>query len=227
MYSVNRFKRFLLLLILLLSVAVIADEPEVNRWEAAIQAFETMDKENPPKQEAVLFVGSSSIRMWKTLDTDFPNIDVINRGFGDSEVEDLVYFANRIVIPYHPRLVVVYSGDNDIARGKSPENVLQDFRTFVQAVHDSLPETHIAYIAIKPSLARWDKVEQMKKANDLIQKFIRQNPKLEYIDIFTPMIGKDGKPRPELFIDDGLHLNVQGYQLWVEKVKPFLKPFSK
>ena len=227
MYSVNRFKRFLLLLILLLSVAVIADEPEVNRWEAAIQAFETMDKENPPKQEAVLFVGSSSIRMWKTLDTDFPNIDVINRGFGDSEVEDLVYFANRIVIPYHPRLVVVYSWDNDIARGKSPENVLQDFRTFVQAVHDSLPETHIAYIAIKPSLARWDKVEQMKKANDLIQKFIRQNPKLEYIDIFTTMIGKDGKPRQELFINDGLHLNVQGYQLWVEKVKPFLKPFSK
>ena len=150
MYSVNRFKRFLLLLILLLSVAVIADEPEVNRWEAAIQAFETMDKENPPKQGAVLFVGSSSIRMWKTLKTDFPNIDVINRGFGGSGVEDLVYFANRIVIPYHPRLVVVYSGVNDIARGKSPENVLQDFRTIVQAVHNSLPETPFTTYPLAP-----------------------------------------------------------------------------
>jgi len=216
-------RRFVVLFILLISVATLAEQPNTNRWETAIQAFEMQDKENPPKPGAVLFVGSSSIRLWNTLATDFPDIDVLNRGFGGSEISDLVYYAKRIIIRYQPRLMVVYSGDNDIAGGKNPQTVLQDFRALVEAVHDTLPDTRIALIAIKPSIARWDKVEQMKKANELLQDFIEKNPMLEYIDIFTPMIGKDGKPRAELFIDDGLHLNAEGYKLWVEKVRPWMK----
>ena len=215
--------KFFLPFIVLIFALTQSGQSEENRWEAAINTFETNDADNPPKNDAVLFVGSSSIRMWKTSASDFPSTDVINRGFGGSEISDLVTFANRIVIPYQPRLILVYSGDNDIAGGKSPQRILEDFCTFVETVHDTLPDTPIAFISIKPSLARWNKVKEMKKANELLRDYIDKNPKLEYIDIFTPMICDDGEPRSELFLDDGLHLNARGYKLWVEKVEPFVK----
>ncbi|HKJ68839.1 MAG TPA: SGNH/GDSL hydrolase family protein [bacterium] len=194
-----------------------------DRWESAIQAFEAQDEQNPPPEGAVLFAGSSSIRGWESLQQDFPFVQVIQRGFGGSEMEDLLYYADRIVLPYKPAVIIVYEGDNDIANGKSPDRVFADFRRFVEKVHAALPDTRIGYIAIKPSFARWNLIEEMAEANQMIREFTLWRSNLEYIDIFSSMLGLDGKPRKELLIEDGLHLTPAGYHLWTEMVTPYLQ----
>jgi len=194
-----------------------------NKWEKDIAAFERADLCQPPPANAVLFVGSSSIRMWNTLSNDFPGVPLIQRGFGGSELSDTIHFAPRIIFPYAPRLIVVYAGDNDIANGKSAQKVFSDFKTMVEKVKQRLPGTRVAYLAIKPSIARWKLIEQIKTANSLIENWSRQDPQLAYIDIATPMLGTDGKPRPELFLADGLHLTPAGYKVWVETVRPHLQ----
>ena len=194
----------------------------VSKWETEIAAFETSDKTNPPPKDAILFVGSSSIRLWKTLAQDFPGHSVINRGFGGSQLADSIAFADRIVIPNRPKMVLVYAGDNDIAAGKTSEQVLADFKAFAGKVQTALPETRIAFISIKPSLGRWQLVDKMKIANRLIADYARQKKNLMFIDVFTPMLGPDGEPRKELFVADGLHLNAKGYDLWTSIIAPHL-----
>jgi len=148
---------------------------------------------------------------------------VINRGFGGSQMADSVELAERIVLPYQPRQIVVYAGDNDIAAGKSPEQVGADFQAFVKKVHAVLPQTRIGYLAIKPSGSRWKLVEKMKAANQLIADFTKKDERLAFIDTFTPILGEDGQPKEELFKADKLHLNEKGYAVWVGVVRPFLK----
>ena len=198
-----------------------AAPPAVDRWEGAIRAFEKADAENPPEKGGVLFIGSSSIRMWD-LPRYFPDLAATNRGFGGSQVADSLRYADRILLPYAPRTVVLYAGDNDVAAGKSPEQVADDFRRFVEKVHGRLPDTRVVYIAIKPSLARWKLVEPMRRANRLIHDQTEKSPHLAFVDVDGPMIGADGKPRRELFLDDGLHLNDAGYRLWTSLVRPAL-----
>ncbi len=192
------------------------------RWEKSIAAFEAQDKKQPPPRNAILFVGSSSIRLWK-LNDSFPKLDVINRGFGGSEIADSTHFADRIILKHAPRTVVLYAGDNDIAKGKSPEQVSKDFAQFVKTIHAKLPKTKIAFLAIKPSIKRWNLVGKMKAANASIQTQCQQDDRLVYVDIFKPMLDDDGKPRPELFAKDGLHLNAAGYQLWTQVVSGHVK----
>ncbi len=193
-----------------------------KRWENAIAQFEAADAKHPPAPGGVVFVGSSSIRLWK-LPVSFPKLHAVNRGFGGSQMEDSLYYADRIIIPYAPRTVVLYAGDNDIAAKKTPEQVCDDFKALVKQVQAALPETRILYLPIKPSLKRWALVDKMKRANALIHKFIETDSRLEYVDTFTPMLGEDGKPRKELFAQDGLHLNDEGYRLWTKQLKPYLK----
>ena len=194
-----------------------------TKWEKEIAAYEASDKTNPPPHDAALFIGSSSIRLWKTLAEDFQEYKVINRGFGGSQIIDSVAFADRIAIPYKPRMILLYAGDNDIAAGKSPEEVLADFKAFARKVRPRLSETKVAFISIKPSPSRWEFAEKIKAANRLIEDFCRQDERLIYIDVFNPMLGADGKPRPELFVEDMLHLNLKGYALWTALIRPRLK----
>lgn len=212
-----------LLIGFLASPAVRAGE---DRWEKAIQKFEAQDRESPPPTGETLFIGSSSIRKWK-LEKYFPQMKTINRGFGGSQIADSVRYLSRILLPCRPRAVVFYAGDNDIASGKSPETVLADYKRFVAGVHKGLPKTSIIFVSIKPSLARWDLVKKMRKANGLVRDFSKKDARLSYVDIDTPMIGEDGKPRPELFAPDGLHLNDTGYELWTKLVKKALKAAEK
>lgn len=184
-----------------------------SRWEKNIAAFEAADKEQMPPVNGIVFVGSSSIVRWP-LDESFPNLPVIQRGFGGSQLSDSVHFADRIVIPYRPATVVIYAGDNDLGSGKTPQRVLSDYQKFVAKVHKALPETRILYIAVKPSIKRWSLVDKVKETNALIEQAAAKNPRLGYIDIFTPMLGTDGQPREELFVKDGLHLSDKGYALW-------------
>lgn len=210
-------------LVLRVPVDAPAAEP-LARWEPEIRAFEAADRENPPPKTAILFIGSSSIRLWKTLATDFKEHPVINRGFGGSHMEDSVALADRIVLPYQPRQIFVYAGDNDLAAGKTPERVLGDFQAFVEKVHGRLEETRIAYISIKPSPSRWHLADKIRTANRLVREFTATDRRLDYVDVFTPMLGTDGSPREELFVGDKLHLNEHGYRLWAKTVRPHLAP---
>ncbi|MEX2215906.1 MAG: SGNH/GDSL hydrolase family protein [Phycisphaeraceae bacterium] len=227
MKSLLKLTLLLLLVFTFAAPTLAADESaakknDPTKWEKTIAGFEAKDKESPPKKGGVLFIGSSSIRMWK-LDSSFPDLGGLNRGFGGSQIEDSTYFADRIVMPYEPRLIVIYAGDNDLAAGKSPVTVAEDFRAFVKKVRAKLPKVKIAYIAIKPSIARLKLMDSVCQANQLIGKDCEADELLAFVDIASPMLGDDGKPREELFLKDGLHLNEEGYKVWTKVLLPFLK----
>jgi lysophospholipase L1-like esterase len=196
--------------------------PDNSKWEKDIAAFEASDKTNPPPRGALLFIGSSSIRLWKTLPADFPEHKVVNRGFGGSEIADSVRFAERIVFPYQPSAIVMYAGGNDINAGHSPAQVLADFKAFVAKVRAKLPDTPVAYISIAPNPARWAQVDRVREANRLIAEFAGADPKLRFIDTFPHMLGEDGKPKPDIFSEDRLHMNAKGYELWTSILRPHL-----
>jgi lysophospholipase L1-like esterase len=206
----------------MLPIASVSADHDPSRWEKYIARFEAADKKQMPQPDGVLFIGSSSIRMWKTLEQDFPGLPVINRGFGGSQIADSNHFAGRIVHPYKPRQIVLYAGDNDVAGGKSPETVLADFQQFLKTVRAKLPKVRVSFIAIKPSLSRWKLSGKMAMANSLVRDACGKDKRLDYIDIWQPMLDDNGKPRPDLFLGDGLHLNAKGYALWTSIVKPHL-----
>lgn len=194
-----------------------------EKWEKAIEAFEKQDAAKLPPQDGIVFVGSSSIVKWKLADY-FSDLPCIQRGFGGSQLADSVYFAPRIVTRYKPKTVVLYAGDNDLAAGKTPEQVAADFRAFVKVVHDELPKTKIIYIAIKPSVARWKLIDKVRAANKLTaDACAKDSARLVFLDIDPLMLDANGQPDPALFVKDGLHLSDAGYKRWAEKLKPLLK----
>jgi lysophospholipase L1-like esterase len=193
-----------------------------SQWEPDIAQFEAHDRANPPKPGSIVFVGSSSIKMWATLDRDFPGVPVLNRGFGGSEAGDVAQFAERIVVPYKPPVVVFYAGDNDLAAGKTPAQVLAAFQTFVGTMHRELPATRVVFVSIKPSIARWNIVDKMRAANQLVRDYASTDDRLSYVDVFTPMLDASGQPRRELFLEDGLHMTPAGYAIWRELIAPLI-----
>jgi lysophospholipase L1-like esterase len=207
----------------LLQAAGCSSELPPSPWEDAIRAFEAGDRAAPPAPGGIVFVGSSSIRLWK-LSESFPDLPVINRGFGGSFISDSVRFAPRIVVPYKPRLVVFYAGDNDVAAGKSPETLLEDFKSFASSVLETLPSVRIIFISIKPSPSRWHLIETVRRANELIRAFTQTDSRLAFLDVVAPMLGADGKPRQELFVEDRLHMNAEGYRLWTSLLRPLIEP---
>lgn len=214
------------LVALLLSTAALAADPSAERWGKAIAAFEEQDKQSAPAQEGIVFVGSSSIRLWD-LKKGLPDLPCVNRGFGGSHMADSAYFADRIIIPYRPRVVVVYAGGNDIAAGKSPEQVADDFQALVKKVHAALPQTKIYFVSLFPTVARQKIDDKLKQANTLIQEFTKSDPRLGYIDTRTRMTAADGGPRPELLRADNLHMNDAGYAIWNEIVGPVVSAAYK
>lgn len=209
---------------LLCTVVVIPAGAQVtDRFEADIAAFEAKDKVSPPPKGEIVFVGSSTIRLWDTA-AAFPDLKIINRGFGGSVLADAVRYAERIVIPYEPRLVVVYSGDNDIAQGMTSEQVAIEFERFVRVVHARLPQTRILFLGVKPSILRWLQEGRMDMANNLIRAICEKDDRLGFLDLGGAMLGWDEKPRPELFVSDGLHMTAEGYRIWNAVVRPFLLP---
>jgi lysophospholipase L1-like esterase len=192
-----------------------------SKWESEISAFEANDRTNPPPKDCIVFVGSSSIRFWAGLKSDFPGLPVVNRGFGGSEIADSVNLAARIIVPYTPRQVVVYAGGNDIAAGKSPEVVYGDFVALVARIHQDLPGTRIAFIASAPNPKRWAMVDKVKKLNSLVEAYCRDH-KLDFIDVFPLMLGPDALPKPDIYREDGLHMNLKGYAIWRDAVRPYL-----
>lgn len=193
-------------------------------WEFSIQKFEAEDRVHPPKPGAIIFLGSSSINFWKTLVSDMAPLDVTNRGFGGLQLAHVNHFADRIVIPYRPRAIVLYAGDNDLSWpwSKSPQTVLGDFKQFVSIVHTALPDTWIFYVSMKPSPTRWSHWPTEREANRMIGNYASTQERVQFIDITPPMLDANGVVRRDLFRWDGLHMNPRGYALWTALIKPIL-----
>jgi lysophospholipase L1-like esterase len=192
------------------------------RWEAEVAAYEAADRESPPPKDGILFIGSSTIRLWKTLATDFPGREVVNRGFGGTEIRDATHFADRLIFPHEPRQIFLRAGGNDIHAGRLPEQVAADFAEFVRVVRTRLPNSEILYIAVSPSPARWDEAEKSRELNRRIRELARGMPSVRFVDAYDVSLGPDGRARPELFVEDRLHFNREGYSLLAERVRPFL-----
>jgi hypothetical protein len=221
----NRTMILLIITLCSLSISNAQTEPAENnpaaRWEETIRSFEDWDKKNSFPPDAVLFVGSSSIRLWPTREC-FGQFDVINRGFGGSQISDVVYFTGRVVLPYKPKVIVFYAGDNDIAGGKTAERVFEDYRKFVGLVQKQLPTTRIIFISIKPSGSRWSLWNIMKQANKMIEDFSKKDDRLYYFDGAAPLLNNDNRPNNDLFLNDRLHLNDKGYELWTKLLTPVI-----
>jgi len=217
-----RFAVGLILCLGMVSPPRTAYPADFARWEKEIEAYEQADRVSPPPRGGLLFIGSSTIRLWKTLAQDFPQHRVTNRGFGGSQIADSTYFAERIIFPYAPRMVLLRAGGNDIHAGKSPEQVFSDFKAFVAKVHQRLPGTEIAYIALSPSIARWEKRDNEAALNKMVLQYAREAAGLKYIDASSISLESDGTPRAELFVADKLHFSPEGYKLLAEAVRPHL-----
>jgi lysophospholipase L1-like esterase len=190
-----------------------AADPDPARFAPDIARFERWDSQNVFPERGVLFVGSSSIVNWPTA-VRFPGLPVINRGFGGSQISDVNHFVEQTVLKYAPEVIVFYAGNNDITADKTPQQVLGDYRRFVDAVLARKSDTRIIYISIHPSIARWARWPQMQEANALIRAYSGTDPRLRYVDISAPMLGSDGRPMPQLFVADGLHMTPAGYDIW-------------
>jgi lysophospholipase L1-like esterase len=210
-----------------LALAACASTPEASppqtpapgpaRFDTAIAAFEASDRTAMPPRCATLFVGSSTIRFWDTLAADFPSRTVINRGFGGSTVWEVDAYFSRIVTPYHPKEIVFYAGDNDLAglnsTPRTPDEVYADFVHFMDMKTAALGSTPVWFISVKPSLLRWSLQGQMTAINDKVRALAARRDDLAYIDIVPSMLGPDGQPKP-IFREDRLHMTAEGYRLW-------------
>ena len=194
-------------------------------WLPAIERFEAADREQPPPQGAVLFVGSSSIRLWRSLEQDMAPRAVINRGFGGAGLADVVRYADRIVSSYEPSAVVLYAGENDLAPATSPatpEAIGQMLGDLIAQVRDAGLEAPILFLSIKPSPARWERWEVLARANEIVASMAANDPGLHFVDVASSLVAPTGEPDPTLYAADGLHLNDAGYAAWSTIVRDAL-----
>jgi lysophospholipase L1-like esterase len=195
---------------------------DYTKWEKEVAAYEAADRQNPPPRDGILFIGSSTIRLWRTLSEDFPHHKVINRGFGGTEIVDSTHFANRLIFPYEPKQIFLRAGGNDLHAGRTPREVAADFLNFVRTVHERLPKAEILYIALSPAPARWGEGDKARELNRLIREMALELPRVGFVDAYDISLTADGRARPELFVKDRLHFAPEGYKLLAERVRPFL-----
>lgn len=192
------------------------------KWEKAVAAFEAADKASPPPKGAVLFVGSSTIVRWKTMAADFPGVTTLNRGFGGNQIKDSTHYAERMIFPYEPSMIFLRAGGNDINAGWPAADVFEDYKKFVAKMRAKFPGIPIAYMGLCPTIKRWEQVEEGNKLNALIAAYCKENEGLSYIDCSKMTLDSEGKPRPELFVEDMLHHSPEGYKLLAAAARPYL-----
>ncbi len=218
--AIPHFGLLLLVVTQVLGSIALAERP----WADQMEQFEASDRETLPVAGGVVFLGSSSIRLWD-LEKWFPDLEgpVLNRGFGGSQIHHSTAELPLLVLKHKPRIIVFYAGDNDINAGKTAEEVDVNFKAFVNQLNAKLPETKIYFIAIKPSLARWNLAPIIQDANQRIRHYCDSDDRLNFIDIWPPMLNEKGTPRAELLREDGLHLTDEGYAIWSDMVMQALQ----
>jgi lysophospholipase L1-like esterase len=212
--------KYLLLIVCISFSATIFAQPFADE----IQAFKNQDKINPPPANAILFVGSSSFRKWTDVSSYFPGYTIINRGFGGSTFPDVIRYTNDIIIPYHPKQIVIYCGDNDLASSDAvtADTVFERFRVLFELIRTSLPGENIVYVSIKPSPSRVQLREKMEKANLLIQTYLSISSHASFADVYHKMLNADGSIMKDIFLEDNLHMNAKGYAIWQKVINPYL-----
>jgi len=195
--------------------------PDPARFAEAFETFAHWDAQNAYPRDGILFVGSSSIVRWNTADA-FPDLPVINRGFGGSHASDALHWVSEAVLKYDPAIVVYYEGDNDTGAGKKAEPIARDVERFMSAVLAHDPATQIVIMSIKPSLLRWSVWDEAQKANGLLKAYADTQPNVQYVDVGSDMLGADGQPIREYLVDDLLHMTPAGYEVWNRIMGPIL-----
>jgi len=225
-------KTCMVLFICAISINGLSQEAELNdkqtysdpsRFENAIQEFENIDKKQPPPEGAIVCIGSSSMRGWHpTIRKDLAPLTIIPRGFGGSNMNDALYYVDRVIMPYKPRAVVIYEGDNDVAQGILPHLIADTFRQLVSKIHKQLPTARIYFLSVKPSIRRWEMWPEMQEVNRLIESECSKDSRLTFVDVASGMLGEDGKPRSDIFKEDNLHMVRNGYFIWRDALRPIL-----
>jgi lysophospholipase L1-like esterase len=216
---------WLALAVVCVAVGACRAQPNPERWQKSMERFAEQDRAKPPPKHGVVFVGSSSIALWTDVAKQFSEHAVLNRGFGGSILPDVLHYLDRVVLAYEPKVVVLFCGGNDLNAKRTPEQVHEDFQTFVRRVHEKLPKTHIVYISIHRPPGRQSQAELISRVNALVAQSCATEPKLTFVNVHDAML-KDGKPNPELYRDP-LHPSAKGYALWVEKLRPVLRDLAK
>jgi lysophospholipase L1-like esterase len=212
----------ILFLFLLLSFAYV--NAQNTPFSSEIQDFKKQDSIQFPPKNSILFVGSSSFRKWDDIQSYFPGYTIINRGFGGSTIPDAIRYADEIIFPYEPKQILIYEGDNDLAFSDkiTPDSVLSRFTKLFTLIREKLPNTSIAFVAIKPSPSRQKLMPKMQQANSLIKNFLKNKKNTAFIDVYHKMLNKDGTPIKDIFLEDDLHMNAKGYHIWQKAIQPYL-----
>ncbi|MBI3542439.1 MAG: hypothetical protein HY075_04080 [Deltaproteobacteria bacterium] len=198
------------------------DMPKPPSYEQRVAQYERDDERDPPPRNAVLFAGSSSVELWK-LSKWFPDVKTINRGVSGSQYKDLSRFVDRVVVRYKPRTVVLYSGDNDVAAGRAPEEIAEEAGRVVARIRAQLPDTPIVVIAVKPSLKQLKRLDAIRRTGSLLEALVQHTSNARFVNVYPLMLDAKGLPRRELFRSDGLHMTDKGYAIWTALLEPMLK----
>jgi len=211
----------LVLLVLLPCSYLLSQDPA--RFKTEIDSLSRLVIENPESKRVLLFTGSSSIRMWKDVQEYFPDYYAINTGFGGSHMSDLLFYLEDVVLQYHPGQVFIYEGDNDVGDGKKAARIRRDTRKVVMAINQSLPGSQICLISPKPSPARWELKTEYEKVNNSLSSYASKTGGVDFIDVWQVMLNPDGTPIKHVFLEDSLHMNKAGYDIWAEEIIKFVK----
>jgi len=216
-------KKIFLALCVLICSSLFAQNTKPAFWND-IQQFRKQDSVQPPPSNAILFVGSSSFTRWTDVQNYFPGYTIINRGFGGSTLVDVLHYEEDVIFKYNPKQILIYCGENDFASSDTitPTTVFNRFKTLFSEIRTVYPKVPIAYISMKPSPSRWNLRDKFMTGNHLIEDYLKKQKNAQFISVWKPMLGSDGKPKKELFVEDNLHMNAQGYAIWQKIIQPTL-----
>ncbi len=207
-----------------LALIVFTSSADAQPFIDEINAYQHEDSINPLRRNPILFVGSSSFRLWKDYQSYFPGYTIMNRGVGGSSLPDIIRYTDQIIIPYQPRQILIYCGENDFASSDTvtAAMVVGRFRELFTKIRKQLPKVPIAYVSIKPSPSRAMHREKSIEANEAIRQYLSVQSKASFINVWDVMLGEDGKPLPDIFLKDSLHMNAQGYTIWQKQITKYL-----
>jgi len=217
-------QRQLIIVLAFISIPILSVGQKLDRFEKTILEYEQEDKKHGIIPGTIVFTGSSSIRMWKSLTDDMSPFPVINRGFGGSTIPEVTYYADRIIKPHQPKIIVFYCGENDLSNDESKSKLaLKSFKLFSRYMEENLPETKVFFLAIKPSIKRWNYWPKLVDANNKIKKFIDKHDLYYYVDTASEMLDENDVVLQDIFLEDNLHMNDKGYTIWTNTIKPILE----
>lgn len=213
----------IILTLLISKVSVFSQNDPQTRWDKSIAQYEHKDSVSKPEPGGILMLGSSSFTIWQDVGDYFPGRNMVNRGFGGSQMSDVLYFKERLILPYQPKQIILYEGENDIAAGEKPDSIFAELMQLVKWTRGQLPGIQISIVSMKPSPKRWDLKETLLEMNKKLKQFAAENENIDFINIWEPLIEPDGVPVNENYREDLLHLNANGYKIWQKAMAPYLK----